>query len=135
MRLPFLLVSIALSGLTSTGAARAAPDLIGRWTGTLHTLQGSCPEQRGSTLVIDRERLSFAPADGALVLHGRRGTNPGRLHAQLSLPGVDHKPVPMVFEGHPDGKAITGVYGTPTCRAEIRLERPKDRPLQRAFGH
>ncbi len=134
MRLPILLVSLALCGLTSTVAARAAPDLVGRWTGRLHPLQGVCPQQRGSTLVIDRKRLSFAPADGALVLHGRRGDDPARLHAQLSLPGVDHKPVPMVFEGHPEGDAIAGLYGTPTCRAEIRLERPQDRPLQRALG-
>ncbi len=133
MRLP-LLVSIAVSGLGATTAAVAAPDLIGRWTGSLHTLQGVCPEQRSSTLVVDRRHLSFAPADGALVLHGRRGTDPARLHAQLSLPGVDHKPVPMVFEGHPDGDAIVGLYGTPTCRAKIRLTRPEDRPLQRALG-
>ena len=134
MRLPFLLVSIAVSASVANTAAIAAPDLIGRWTGSLHTLQGVCPEQRSSTLVIDRKHLSFAPADGALVLHGRRSADPSHLHAQLSLPGVDHKPVPMVFEGHPDGDAIAGLYGTPTCRAKIRLERPEDRPLQRALG-
>ncbi len=134
MRLPFLLVSVAVSGMTVTAAATGAPDLVGRWTGSLHTLQGLCPEQGRSTLLIDRKHLSFAPADGALVLHGRRGTDPSRLHAQLSLPGVDHKPVPMVFEGHPDGDAIAGLYGTPTCRATIRLQRPQDRPLQRALG-
>ena len=134
MRLPFLLAGVAASTLGIAASASATPDLVGRWTGSLHTLQGVCPEQRSSTLVIDRRRLSFAPADGALVLHGRRDADPSRLHAQLSLPGVDHKPVPMVFEGRPDGDAIAGVYGTPTCRAKIRLERPQDRPLQRALG-
>ncbi len=133
MRLPLMMV--ALAALSSTPALAAAPDLIGRWTGTLHTLQGTCPDARPSTLLVEARRLSFAPADGVLVLHGsRREADPGRLHAQLSLPGVNHKPVPMVFEGHPDGSSIRGLYGTPACRAEIRLERPIDRPLQHALG-
>ena len=140
MRLPTLLPSLAMAALAMTSLATgpteaaAVPDLRGRWTGSLHTLQGSCPDVRPSTLVIDRDHLSFAPADGVLVLHGRRGGDRARLHAQLSLPGMNHKPVPMVFEGHPDGDAIAGLYGTPTCRAEIRLQRPEDHPLRRALG-
>ena len=135
MRLPILLLSLATASAAMIRPAAASPDLLGRWTGSLHTLQGSCPDLHSSTLVIDRSHVSFTPADGVLVLHGRRGSDPARLHAQLSLPGVNHKPVPMVFEGHPDGDAIKGLYGTPTCRAEIRLERPEDHPLRRAFGH
>ena len=123
MPLPLLLIALA-----------GAPELGGRWTGTLHTLQGVCPDRNNSTLLIDRTHVSFTPADGVLVLQGRVGRDPAHLHAQLSLPGVDHKPVPMVFEGHPEGAAIVGLYGTPGCRASIRLERPVDRPLQRALG-
>ena len=135
MRLAFLPRALALAATLACGAAGPPPpDILGRWTGTLHTLQGNCPDQHSSTLVIDRRHLSFAPADGVLVLHGNRTADPAHLHAQLLLPGVDHKPVPMVLEAHPDGRAITGLYGTPSCRAEIRLERPEDRPLQRALG-
>ncbi len=134
MRLPILLLSLAIASLGASGTQVAAADLRGRWTGSLHTLQGNCPDQHGSTLMIDRDHVSFAPADGVLVLQGRRRRDPGHLHAQLDLPGINHKPVPMVFEGHPDGDAIIGLYGTPTCRAEIRLERPEDHPLRRAFG-
>ena len=134
MRLPTLLLSLVTAGLATSGTVVAAPDLRGRWTGSLHTVQGSCPDHHSSTLMVDRDHVSFAPADGVLVLQGRRSRDPGHLHAQLDLPGINHKPVPMVFEGHPDGDAITGLYGTPTCRAEIRLERPEDHPLQRALG-
>lgn len=134
MRPPLLPIAAAAVSLVLIQAARAAPDLGGQWTGTLHTLQGKCPDQSRSTLIVDHDHLSFAPADGVLVLHGKRGPDRGRLHAQLSLPGFDHKPVAMVFEGHAEGHAIAGMYGTPTCRASIRLEHPEDHPLQRALG-
>src|ERR1700712_840165 len=134
MRLPLLLITVATASLAMVQAAAAAPDLRGRWIGRLHTLQGSCPEQRPSTLVIDHDHVSFTPADGVLVLQGRRGHDRGRLHAQLSLPGMDHKPVAMVFEAHPDGEAISGLYGAPSGGAEIRLQRREAQPLQRALG-
>ena len=121
MRLRLLPLSCVL---LPTAATAASPDLLGRWTGTLHTLQGACPDAAPSTLIVGAAQVSFAPADGVLVLRGARGRDRGKLHAQLSLPGIDHKPVPMVFEGHPDGRTIAGLYGTPSCRAEIRLKRP-----------
>ena len=121
MRLPLVLVLLSVLLPRPSGAA---PDLLGRWTGRLHTVQGTCPDAAPSTLVVGGASVSFAPADGALVLRGRRGHDRARLHAQLLLPGVNHKPVPMVFEGHPEGHEITGEYGTPSCRAEIRLKRP-----------
>lgn len=133
MQLLLLLITLATASLGIARAEAATPDLGGRWIGSLHTLQGHCPE-RPSTLVVDQDHVSFAPADGVLVLQGRRGHDRTRLHAQLSLPGMDHKPVPMVFEAHPDGDAISGLYGTPTCRAEIRLRHPEDHPLQRLLG-
>ena len=115
---------LALALLLDGTRIAQARDLRGQWTGTLHTLQGTCPDQQNSTLMIDGHHLSFAPADGVLVLHGIRVPGQSRLHAQLALPGVNHKPFPMVFEGHPQGRAIVGLYGTPTCRAEIRLRGP-----------
>src|ERR1700709_1342670 len=111
----FLITLASLASITGQASA-ATPDLRGRWIGSLHTMQGTCPDQHNSTLVIARDHLSFAPADGVLVLRGtRRDSNPDHLHAQLRLPGVDHKPVPMVFEAHPEGDAIVGLYGTPSC--------------------
>ncbi len=121
MRLPSILI---LSGILLPITADASPDLLGRWTGTLRTLQGTCPDTAASTLIVGTRHVTFAPADGVLVLHGTRGLDRAKLHAQLVLPGINHKSVPMVFEGHPDGRSITGLYGTPSCRAEIRLERP-----------
>jgi|GEM_PF-1104719 len=144
VRLPLLAAAPLLLGaclllaapLVPATASRAAdPDLDGRWVGTLHTLQGRCPDQSSSTLVVNEKELSFAPADGVLVLHGRRTADRSHLHAQLVLPGTNHKPVPMVLQAHPQGRAIVGLYGTPTCRAEITLRRPDEHPLQRALGH
>ncbi len=132
MRLP--LSAFTLLAVLAASSPAVSADLVGRWTGVLHTLQGTCPGASVSTLVIDHKHLSFAPADGVLVLHGRIGPDPDRLHAQLALTGPDHKPFPMVFEGHPDGASITGLYGTPGCRAEIRLRRPVEHPLQNLLG-
>ncbi|WP_428394763.1 hypothetical protein [Lichenicoccus sp.] len=114
----------ALAFLLGGSIIAQARDLRGHWIGTLHTLQGTCPNTRSSTLVIDGHHLSFAPADGVLILQGMRVPGQTRLHAQLELPGANHKPFPMVFEGHPQGHAIVGLYGTPACRAEIQLRRP-----------
>ena len=101
MRLSTLPIVLAAAAIAGASARAAPPDLLGRWTGTLHTMQGSCPDQASSTLVVGRKHVSFVPADGVLVLHGARSSDPAHLHAQLTLPGVDHKPVPMVFEAHP----------------------------------
>ena len=117
-------LALLLGGTSMAQAGNLSLDLRGRWIGTLHTLQGACPDQQSSTLMIDGHHLSFTPADGVLVLNGARVPGQAHLHAQLRLPGADHKPFPMVFEGHPQGRAILGLYGTPTCRAEIRLHRP-----------
>ncbi|TLU71801.1 hypothetical protein [Lichenicoccus roseus] len=130
--LPLLLTVVMLATASSPGAL-AAP-LQGTWSGTLHALQGSCPTERPSSLVVHGGRVSFAPADGVLVLHGRVKPDGEHLHAQLELSGVDHKPVPMVFEGHRQDEAVVGQYGTPSCRAEVLLLRAHDRPLQRALG-
>ncbi len=132
MRLP-LLPLVAFATLLVAAGARAAV-LHGAWSGTLRTLQGTCPIERPSTLVIHAGQVSFAPADGVLVLQGKVKPDGQHLYAQLKLPGVDHHPVPMVFEGHAQDKVVVGQYGTPSCRAEVLLLRARDRPLQRALG-
>ena len=125
---------LALAALLFAGPGAGAEVLHGAWSGTLRTLQGTCPIGRPSTLVIHAGEVSFAPADGVLVLQGKVRPDGQHLHAQLQLPGINHHPVPMVFEGHAQDKAVVGVYGTPSCRAEVLLLRARDRPLQRALG-
>ncbi|WP_428374356.1 hypothetical protein [Lichenicoccus sp.] len=130
-----LLAFVAVATVVATPAEAVPAEVLhGSWSGTLRTLQGTCPTLRPSTLVIHAGEVSFAPADGVLVLEGKVKPDGQHLYAQLQLPGVDHKPVPMVFDGHSQDKTIVGLYGTPSCRAEVLLLRARDRPLQRALG-
>ncbi len=132
-RLPLLAAILALLPL----AALAEPgDPVGEWAGTLVTAQGSCPDRAPSRLLVGGTDISFVPAGGVLVLHGRR--RPGQhLHAQLLLTDMNRHKLPMVFEGvlAPDGGRIDGTYGTPSCRAHVALLRPENHPLQRLLGH
>ncbi len=108
---------------TSTDTARAAAiRLSGLWTGMLVADQGECPIEQASTLDIRHNDVTFAPANGALVLHGRLHPD-GTVHADLLLSDRSKKKLPMVFEGHPSGDTITGIFGTPSCRAHIVLKR------------
>lgn len=135
--LPSCMIVVAASLLLG-GCGGATPnDPIGEWTGTLMADKGSCPVDTPSRLLVDRETVSFIPAGGVLVLQGKRGADRNRLHAQLQLRDMNHKPLPMVFEGRlaPDGSHIDGTYGTPSCRAHIGLYRPADHPLERALGN
>jgi len=111
-------------------------DPVGTWRGTFVTDKGSCPTATPSRLLVGSEDISFMPGDGVLVLHGKRKAETGVLHAQLLLQDMNHKPLPMVFEGtlRADGSAIDGTYGTPACRAHVALVRPVNHPLQRALG-
>ena len=138
-RLPIVLavaLSVALSG--AGGVARAEPgDAVGEWAGTLVATQGTCPDRAPSRLLVDRTEVSFIPAGGVLVLHGTRHGGASGLHAQLLLTDMNHKPLPMVFQGTlaADGLRIDGLYGTPSCRARVTLLRPERHPLQRLLGH
>ncbi len=131
-RLTFLLCLLVLAI-----PAKAAPaDPAGEWAGTLVATQGTCPDRAPSRLLVSETDVSFVPAGGVLVLHGRRRPGP-RLHAQLLLTDMNRHPLPMVFEGAlaPDGSRIDGTYGTPSCRAHVALLRPASHPLQRLLGH
>ncbi|MGI4745026.1 MAG: hypothetical protein ACRYGI_13070 [Janthinobacterium lividum] len=129
---------VLAAGLALAGCGGPTPnDPIGEWTGTLVTEKGSCPDGTPSRLLVGRKTVSFIPAGGVLVLQGKRAADRNRLHAQQQLQDMNHKPLPMVFEGGlaQDGSHIDGTYGTPSCRAHIGLYRPADHPLERALGN
>lgn len=74
------------------------------------------------TLSIQGDAVVFAPETGVMSLPGRID-KAGHITAGQSLPGADHKPFAMAFEGDRKGDAVTGVYATPRCRAEVSLSR------------
>jgi hypothetical protein len=136
MLLGATLLAMTAEAPAARAADSAARDPIGLWTGTLVADRGICPEtQASSTLQIGTKRITFTPADGSQTLHGTRDATPGRFHAQLILSDMNRKPYPVVFEGKPDGDTISGVYGSPRCRAHIVLTRPKGSGLEHFLGH
>lgn len=74
------------------------------------------------TLSIRGDAVVFAPETGVLSLHGRID-NAGHITAGQTLPGADRKPFAMAFAGDRKGDAVTGIYATPRCRAEVSLSR------------
>jgi hypothetical protein len=139
MRLRLSHGAVAMAGvllMLGGRVASAAPTLDGEWTGMMRTQQGRCPERADARLLVDGKRLSFVPSAGVLVLTGTIGADPRRLHAELMLSDMNHKPLPMVFEGVPsaDGSRIDGTFGTPACRASVVLTRPARHPMQRLLG-
>ena len=130
-----LLTAAALAGCG--GGSGSPPDPVGEWTGTLMTDKGTCPDRAPSRLVVGSRKISFIPAAGVLVLEGILKPAPAALHAQLLLHDMNHKPLPMVFEGtqSADGSRIDGTYGTPSCRAHILMVRPVEHPFQRVLGN
>ena len=128
-----LLATVSLAGCGGGGP----PDPVGQWTGTLVTDKGTCPDRVPSRLLVGSRNISFIPSGGVLVLHGTSKPAPAALHAQLMLRDMNHKPLPMVFEGteSADGGRIDGTYGTPTCRAHILLVRPVEHPFERVLGN
>ncbi len=130
------IVAGALAGLVC-GCGTATPgDPVGEWAGRLVTEAGTCPGPLSARLVVGSEDVSFLPSGGVLVLHGHRKPGSPRLHVQLLLTDINHKPLPMVFEGMlaADGTHIDGTYGTPTCRARVVLTRPAEHPITRLLG-
>lgn len=121
-----LLMGCAAGAMASPALASAQDDPYGDWVGTLVTDKGTCPDTYESVLQIRSDKLFFAPATGTLVLHGTPDKDHKRFHAQLMLKDAKDKPLPMVFEGHPEGDTIVGVFGTPNCRAHVVLQRPKN---------
>lgn len=129
-----LATAFAASPSARAATADAQSDPYGLWTGTLVTEKGKCPDQMESSLQIESDRIAFTPGTGALTLRGKPDKDHKRFHAQLILTDMKKQPLPMVFEGHPDGQTITGEYGTPTCRAHIVMTRPEHHALDNFLG-
>jgi hypothetical protein len=138
------LPAVTILPLVGCGGAEAPrlSDLDGTWAGRLQTQGGSCPDVVPSTLVVSDRRLVFTPGGGVLTLDGQRTPQDETLHAQALLRDMNHKPLPLVFEGRAvaeteagrAGLRIDGTYGTPTCRAAITLRRPVNHPWRNLMG-
>ena len=139
-------IGIAGAGLAAIGLAACAGgaaahgDPGGTWIGRLQTVSGTCPDGEDSDLDVSGRGVVFVPGDGVIALRGRADkADPTDLRAQHAGATIDHKPYPMVFEARftPDanGGAVAGTYGTPECRATIRLHRPTHTALQRLLGN
>lgn len=116
---------ISLIIFTCTQKPALADDNAGTWMGTLETEQGECPTHTQSSMVIKGNEILFTPGGGSLILRGTLKPGQNHYHAQLLLKGTSHHPVPMVFNATYDEETeeMHGVYGTPTCRAHIVLQR------------
>lgn len=109
----------------------------GIWLGKLEPQQGTCPQERFAALRIDKKLILFSPDNGALVLKGvfNKKERPRHLVATLHRIDVNHKPYDLVFEGKAQGQNITGIYGTPDCRATVTFYRPQHYGLSNAIAH
>ncbi|NHN89042.1 hypothetical protein [Acetobacter conturbans] len=127
--------TLGAAACPALAASDAQDDPTGDWSGMLVTDKGTCPTQRESVLQVQANRLFFAPATGTLVLRGKPDKTSQRFHAQLVLKDMKGQPLPMVFDGHPEGDTIVGVFGTPNCRAHIVLTRPKGNAWKNFMGN
>ncbi|MDG6095141.1 hypothetical protein LOC54_08485 [Acetobacter sp. AN02] len=116
-------VCVVSAALVNAAGPACAADLSGVWYGVMVTEQGQCPDAEDSVLKVSPGELTFSPGGGSIVLHGKRKKDVQTLHAQLRMQDAKGHPMPMVFEGQPEGDRITGVYGTPFCRAHIEMKR------------
>lgn len=99
----------------------------GRWVGTVKPVAGTCDPVSQAVLVIEASRTPpysalFSPTAGVLALQGTSdGT--GQVTADLHGTGMNHQPYVLSFAGARTGDAITGIYISPRCRAEVELHR------------
>lgn len=114
---------MALTACSGSHGPAPSKDPRGRWMGALVTEQGQCPDQDDSLLQIEDEMIVFSPANGSVILKGKRGKSNDVITASLTQSDQNHKPYRMVFRGHPVGNAIGGIYATPNCRAHIVMTR------------
>ncbi len=99
----------------------------GRWIGTVKPASGSCDPASQAILSIASGRTPpytaiFTPTGGVLALQGS-SDGIGHVTADLHTIGMNHQPYALAFSGTRDGDLITGIYITPRCRYDVRLER------------
>ena len=133
MRLALLATIVLPFALAGCGGGRTDP--AGTWVGRLQTVAGRCPDTTDSDLVVSDRHVAFVPGEGVLSLTGTRdAARPDALHAQFLGRDMNHRPLPMVFDATFADGAVTGTYGTPSCRATIALHRPTHSALERVLG-
>lgn len=108
-------LSCILAGCSSSGQAF--------YIGTLKPQAGTCDPPGSATLEIRNDAILFVPTDGTVILHGSVSTG-GALHAEATLPGMDHKPYQLVFSA-PSAQigTVEGQYVTPRCTYVITLRK------------
>ena len=127
-----LLLVMTLAGCAG-GGERTDPD--GTWVGQLQTAAGRCPDTGASDLVVSDSHVTFVPGDGVISLAGARDpAHADVLHAQFLGRDMNHKLLPLVFDGTFADGAVTGTFGTPSCRATITMHRPTHTAVQRLLG-
>ena len=120
---PVLLGLIALALSVLAGCAGDTRDR--RYAGTVDAVEGVCGLVPGGThllgsLQIRGDSVQFAPDSGVLILPGHIDAA-GHVTASATMPGADHKPFLLAFEGDLHGDLVEGRYATPRCRAAVRL--------------
>ena len=135
MHAPASLRTAALLLLLSGCGAGGAADPDGTWVGQLRPVAGRCPTTGASDLVVSDRHVTFVPGDGVISLAGTRDpAHPDALHAQFLGRDMNHKLLPLVFDGRFADGAVAGTFGTPSCRATITMHRPTHTATQRLLG-
>ena len=130
-----LLIALVAAPLAGCSGS-AATDPAGTWVGQLQTVAGRCPTTAASDLVVSDSHVTFVPGDGVISLAGLRDpAHPDALHAQFLGRDMNHKLLPLVFDGSFADGAVTGTFGTPSCRASITMHRPTHTATQRLLGN
>ena len=117
-----LALAVALSA-----CANNPTGIQGRWVGTVKPVAGTCDPASQAVLTIETGRTPpyaaiFSPTAGVLTLHGTSdGT--GQVAADLHATGMNHQPYVLSFTATRAGDAITGIYVSSRCRAEVELHR------------
>jgi len=93
------------------------------YTGTLQPQGGTCDPPALATLQVRNNAILFVPRNGTVILHGSVSAA-GALHAEATLPGMDHKPYRLTFNA-PSAQThtIEGQYLTPRCAYVITLKK------------
>ncbi len=99
-------------------AACESPETL--FNGTLQPLSGTCDPSATAVLTLRHHAVAFTPNTGTLVLRGTAEKG-GHLSAELTLPGIDHKPYPLSLDATLQGDIVKGTYSTPRCRYAVSL--------------